>query len=279
MIRDILSDLKIDSFAFIPSALCREANGRLFSSVPRDMNVIFMLFPYYSGNGGGDISAYGAVHDYHGFAKEVFSSLETYISDKYPASYVRGFSDHSPYLECEGAARAGLGIIGENSLLICEKYSSYVFIGELITSLSREELSAEGVPEGDGILRYCEGCGACKAACPAGCAGKRERESCVSHLTQKKGELSDSEKDLIKKGGSIWGCDACQSVCPHTKKALREGTLLSPVDYFRSSYIGEDPVRSVEEMEDDSFALYPFAWRKRQVIERNISIIKEKNND
>ena len=279
MIRDILSNFNIDCASFVPASLCRAANQRLFSAVPENANVIFMLFPYFCGDADKKISAYGAVYDYHGFAKEVFASLEAYVNEKYPGRFVKGYADHSPYLECEGAALAGLGIIGKNSLLISEKYSSYVFIAELVTTLTADELICEKIPEGKGEIRYCEGCDACVAACPAGCAGSDSRENCISHLTQKKGELSESEIALIKKGGSVWGCDTCQYACPHTKKAIKNGTVYSPIPYFIDSYLGDDPVLKIKQMDDNTFSLYPFAWRKRPTIERNISILKELQND
>lgn len=275
MIRDILSEFNIDQFAFIPSHMCTKANERLYSAVVQDCNVIFMLFPYYSGSCNGLISAYGCVYDYHAYAKKVFSALEAYISEKYPSRYAKGFSDHSPFLECEGAARAGLGVLGMNSLLITEKYSSYVFIGELLCTLTEEELFWEGVPKKAGEAKQCNSCKRCISACPAQCLGENSREKCISSLTQKKGELSEEEISLIRKGKSIWGCDACQSACPYTKKALESGTLYSPIDFFRASYIGDgDPIAAVEAMDSETFSRYPFAWRKRKTVERNINIIK-----
>ncbi len=279
MIRDILLKFNIDTAAFVPASLCRAANERLFLAVPENANVVFMIFPYFCGDADKKLSAYGAVYDYHGFAKEVFSSLEAYINEKYPHRFAKGYADHSPYLECEGAARAGLGTIGKNSLLITEKYSSYVFIAELVTTLSADELAREGIPAGSGELTHCEDCGACIAACPSGCAGSEGRDLCISHLTQKKGELSEEEKALIIKGGSIWGCDICQAVCPHTKKAINKGTLKTPIPYFKDSYLGDSPIEKIEQMDDKTFSLYPFAWRKRPTIERNITLLKELQND
>lgn len=277
MIRDILLSFNIDSFAFVKGADCKTANCRLRNALPDNTNVIFMLFPYYCGNGKGKISAYGAVHDYHSFAAELFSALADYFSVKYPEKFFKGYTDHSPYLECEGAALASLGILGENSLLITEKYSSFVFIGEAVTTLSETDLAAEGIPKGRGIIERCEGCMACAASCPSGCAGGKDRNLCISALTQKKGELSENEKELILSGGSIWGCDICQNECPHTKKALKEGTVYTNIDFFKNSYIGKNPDRAIEKMDDNTFSLYPFSWRKRETIQRNIDILKEKN--
>lgn len=279
MIRDILKKFNIDSFAFIPATLCRAANERLFGAVPENASVVFMVIPYFCGNAGKMLSAYGAVYDYHGFARELFFDLEAYVKEKYPKKIAKGYADHSPYLECEGAARAGLGVMGKNSLLITEKYSSYVFIAELVTTLSADELKAEGIPAGDGILRHCEDCGACTNACPSGCAGGASRDLCISHLTQKKGSLTPDEIALIKRGGSIWGCDICQYICPHTKAALKNGTLKTSIPYFTDSYLGDSPIEKIENMDDNTFSLYPFAWRKRPTIERNIAIFKEIQRD
>ena len=280
MIQPVFSKFNIDSFAFIGAEKCSVANVRLHDSIPEGCNVIFMLFPYFSGSCNKKISAYGAVWDYHFFAKEVFSCLEDYFSNAFPGCFAKGFADHSPYLECEGAARAGLGVLGDNSLLITEKYSSFVFIGELVTSLSREELISIGIPEGDGNISSCLHCGLCKKSCPAQCIASSDRDGCLSALTQKKGELTPEEIQKLKDSGCIWGCDVCQTVCPYTKKAKENGTIYTPIDFFKGSYLGDSPEKVIPEMDKETFERYPFAWRKRPTIERNINIIfhGEKNN-
>ncbi len=275
MMRSVLEKFNIDSFAYLPASLCRSANMRLFSALPsiEELNVVFMLFPYYCGDCRNAISRYAAVYDYHFFAKEVFLSLEEYTKSKYPGAFAKGFSDHSPFGECHGAAMAGLGVLGKNSLLINEKYSSFVFIGEFIVSLSPKELESEGIPAGQGFVRECPDCKLCARSCPAGCVGVKERENCISAITQKKGVLSEDEAKALVKGASIWGCDMCQDACPYTKSALEKGTIYTPIGFFRDSYLGENAVDSIKAMDDSVFSLYPFSWRKREVIERNIDII------
>lgn len=282
MLSKLLIDLGIELFAYIPRETCKPANMRLYSSLPESCNVIFMLFPYATEGTikTGEISAYGAVPDYHAFAKETFTALEKYIENKYPGRYARGFSDHSPFLECEGAALAGLGIIGDHSLLISKKYSSFVFIGELVTTLSDSDLAAEGIPKSTLTAPMrCEGCGECKRACPTGCAGTKERTTCISSVTQKKGEVSPEDTAIIRQGGSIWGCDICQLTCPHTKKAVKAGTVYTHIPYFRDRPLGASPSEEIENMSHDTFALYPFAWRKRETVIRNINIIKGKEKN
>lgn len=273
--RKIFEKFSIDHYAFVSADILREANSRLFSQMPDGAQVIFMLFPYYCGDCDKKISAYGAVYDYHHFAKNVFSLLEEHISKKYPERFVRGFADHSPYLECEGAAMAGLGVMGKNSLLITKKYSSYVFIGELVTTLTKEELTLEGIPEGNGKVQKCIGCSACETACPSDCIRLCDRSFCLSSISQKKGELSIKEAAFLKEGKSIWGCDKCQQVCPYTQAAIENGTICTPIEFFKDSYIGKDPAKAIREMNDEVFSRYPFAWRKRKTVERNIAIIED----
>jgi len=276
MIADILREFNIFEFGAIGAERLEGGNLRLFDSLPKGapLNVIFMLFPYYTGKCEG-ISKYACVHDYHYFAKEVFERLEEYFALSHPAAFARGFSDHSPFRECRGAAMAGLGILGKHSLLINEKYSSFVFIGEFITDLSKAELEGEGIPFHNGEIQYCEGCSLCSLACPAACAASHSREACLSAITQKKGELSPDEEEMIARTSLIWGCDACQDACPHTKKAIEKGTIYSSIPYFLASRIEGDVSREILQMKDEEFKRYPFAWRGRAPIERNIRITEK----
>ena len=52
-----------------------------------------------------------------------------------PGAIFCGFSDHSPIDERDTAAKGGLGVIGRNRLLINEEYSSFCFIGEIISDI------------------------------------------------------------------------------------------------------------------------------------------------
>ena len=279
MIDNILLGFGIDSFAFVPVSACSVANERLYASLPEGCNAVFLLIPYYTEGGAGNLSKYAAVHDYHFFAREVFAAVEEYFKEAYPERFFAAFADHSPLLECDGAARAGLGVLGENSLLINDKYSSFVFIGEIITDLSKDELISEGIQEGEGSIARCKMCGLCKSACPSRVCGTAEREGCISSITQKKGNLSESEACALICANSIWGCDICQSVCPYTKKAIENKTIYTKIDYFKSSLIVGDPFEIIPKMDNEAFRKYPFAWRKRGPVERNIRILSGKEKE
>ena len=40
---------------------------------------------------------------------------------------------------------------------------------------------------------------------------------CRSYISQKKGELSAEDMEILKKNPLIWGCDVCQDVCHHNQ--------------------------------------------------------------
>ena len=135
------------------------------------------------------------------------------------------------------------------------QYGSYVFIGEIVTNMP--------LPPTGGEVAYCEDCGACVTACHGACLPD-SRDTCVSAITQKKGELSVREIALIKQNGLIWGCDRCQEVCPHNRDVV-----IAPhpcFDSFTSCFIENDP----------DFKKRAYAWRGEAVIRRNIEILKEK---
>lgn len=280
MIRDILERYGVYEFAHIDAKACPAGNRRLHGALPENCRVVFALFPYYVEDTAPGIAKFAAVPDYHSFAKELFDAVCEYVGGKYPDAYIRGFADHSPFDERRGAAAAGLGVLGMNGLLINDRCSSFFCIGELVCTLGAEELCAEGIPDADGHeIGRCHGCGACAAACPGRCAGSDGRITCASALNQMKRCPTEEEKAIILKSGYIWGCDVCQLVCPYTKHAKDRGTLETPIEFFKNGAIQKNVGEAVRNMSDEEFGKYPFAWRKRDIIERNIRLFESAKKD
>lgn len=224
--------------------------------------VIFAV-PYLTHQEGRNLSAYATPRDYHLFFKQLFGAVIPKLESTFPKHRFVGFSDDSPINERDAAARAGLGIIGENGLLITDKYSSYVFIGEIITDLPIECEALE-------IVR-CRNCGACRNACPVKFSGE-----CLSAVTQKKGSLTEDEIKAIKNNGAVWGCDRCQEVCPHTTKAVKNGTIYTDIEFFKKDNLSHLNSSILENMTDEEFASRAYSWRGKGVIKRNLEIF-EKN--
>lgn len=209
-----------------------------------------------------NLSAYAVSRDYHAYFASLFDTLLPILRQAFPKERFAAFADHAPIDETDAAARAGLGVLGENGLLLTERYSSFVFLGAIYTSALLPTQATEP--------KRCEGCGACKSACPV-----REGGTCLSSLTQKKGVLSEEEAASICRVGSVWGCDICQDVCPHTKRALHAKTIYTEIPYFY-----EDPIPTLssallEKMTEEEFSARAYAWRKKETVMRNLRLIEK----
>lgn len=256
---------KIEFFSVLDYAALRETKPHLIKKAgftPR--SCIIFLIPYFCGYPK-NFSAYAAPRDYHVYVKEVTDRLISVLREEYPNSCFVGFGDHSPIDERAAVCSAGLGILGKNGLVINEKYGSYVFIAEVLTDIAPSVLGAQSVSSPN----YCKDCGACRDACPTG-ALLGESSDCLSAITQKKGELSEGDIALMKKCGTVWGCDLCQKVCPYNANAE-----YTPIEFFREDRIDELKLDAVKEMSDSEFSERAFSWRGREVILRNLSAVEK----
>lgn len=266
--KKFLKNKGIEFYSIVPLERCKILKEYLLTKngLDKSCNAIMMLFPYRSKITPVNLSVYASVKDYHGYVASFANELEAYMKEKHPNSVFKMFSDHSPIDEVHATCVAGLGFIGDNGLLINEKYSSFVFIGECITNLSPKELDMEYAHITE--PKSCLHCGKCASLCPCGCIGNSSpnpKAQCLSAITQKKGELSEEEISLMLNNGSIWGCDICQNACPFTKNAQ-----YSPIEYFNEDVIATLDINTLNSMTDEALSTRPFSWRGRSVIERNV---------
>lgn len=235
-------------------------NCRALSRLPEGAKtVIAAVFPYlldeqiYKGS---NVSKYAVVRDYHSVVGERLDEAARELKILFPGEDFVPFTDNSPVPEVAAALSAGLGAAGDNGLLIHERFGSFVFIGEIVTTLQ--------LPFEEKEPKTCLHCGRCASACPSGAITEKgvDPVKCLSAVTQRKGELTLREEELIRESGCAWGCDVCQNVCPLNKKA-------EPTDMeeFKS-----DPVPVV--LTGCELNGRAYEWRGRKVIERNLSLFK-----
>lgn len=275
--KNFLYEHGIEFFSVIPLSGCKVIKPYLLekNGFDENANVIVMLFPYRSEKRPVNLSVYASVKDYHKYVEILSQELEKYIKSRYPSALFKVFADHSPIDEVHAACVSGLGFIGDNGLLINEKYSSFVFLGECITNLSPEKLGLEYAT--NTFVRECLHCKKCALACPSHCIAKddaRPKSECLSAITQKKGTLSENEENLILENGSIWGCDICQNVCPFTKNAS-----FTPIKFFKEDVIALLDMKVLDGMSDEEFYERPFSWRGRAVIERNARLYEKRKSN
>ena len=259
----------IECFAALPMESTPADPGRLsrLSLGFAPVTAILFLIPYYTG-AGENLSAYAVSRDYHRFAAELEGRLTETVTAELPAYRFRLLADKSPLDERLAAAISGLGVIGDNGLLISPRYGSYVFLGSILTDLPSHLLDFTVSPTEVG---ECLHCGRCRACCPTGVLTDYSAP-CLSALTQKKGTLTDEEAAIIRRGGSVWGCDVCQASCPMNLRALTDGEGYTPIPFFHEDRVTRLTTPLLLAMTEEEFSARAFSWRGIAPLLRNLEL-------
>jgi epoxyqueuosine reductase len=115
--------------------------------------------------------------------------------------------DANQHVDREGAARAGVGFYGKNTMLITRRYGSWVVLGTLVTDAVLETTAP--------LALDCGSCTLCLEACPTGALdepGVLDSTRCLSYWTQAPGAIPEPYREEL--GNQVYGCDICQDVCP-----------------------------------------------------------------
>ncbi len=251
------------------SGLVRESANK--ARIPDGVkSLIVAIFPYYCEEArDGNVAMFGSQQDYHRVISELLQPDIERLSSEYPDEFFTLFVDDSPFNEVAAAQEAGLGVKGNNNLLQHPEYGSYVYIATIATSTEPERLNVVRNVRG-----YCSGCMVCVKACPGDALGGDatgtgsvfDRGSCASYISQKKGELSREQADILKRAGSVYGCDICQKVCPANTAPSRG------LDCFCEDV---NPHYTMLGMAKQLKGRTP-EWRGEAVIRRNLSVINGK---
>jgi len=176
----------------------------------------------------GRVATYAQYQDYHSSIKKRLRKLtEFIISIADEDVSFKTCVDSAPLAERTLAARAGLGFIGKNHMLINRKLGPQIFLGEIVTTLKLQtdkpifrhsERSEESI-EPDTV--NCSDCNKCIDACPTGALradGQFDANKCISYLTiEYKGEIPEELAEKI--GDRLIGCDECVLACPYQQAA------------------------------------------------------------
>jgi epoxyqueuosine reductase len=162
----------------------------------------------------GEVSRYAVSRDYHRGLGNRLKRLQRYITTELGAG-ARWYVDTGAIFERAFAAAAGLGYVGRNTMLISKPYGSWVFLGVVLTTL-------ELPPDGNQLKLSCGRCRRCLDACPTAAINDDmtvDARRCISYLTiENRGAIPESLRSRI--GRWLFGCDICQTVCPHNHRAV-----------------------------------------------------------
>ena len=160
----------------------------------------------------GNISVYARHRDYHHVMKGMLKHLAQFITVRFGPA-VKVFVDTAPVMEKPLAAAAGLGWQGKHTNLVSRAHGSWLFLGEIYTTL---ELPSEA-PHAD----RCGRCTRCLAACPTAAFPapyRLDATRCISYLTiEHRGAIPEPLRAPM--GNRIYGCDDCLAACPWNRFA------------------------------------------------------------
>ncbi len=160
----------------------------------------------------GQVAMYAWGDDYHKLMKRRLFLLADRLHEAIDQPFeTKCCVDTAPILEREWAARAGVGWIGKNTLVLNQGLGSYFFLGEIVSTL---EFAAD-----QEATDHCGSCTRCLEACPTEAFPapyQMDASRCISYLTIEHRDPIPPEFHQPM-GDWLFGCDICQQVCPFNR--------------------------------------------------------------
>ena len=245
--------------------LSPEAEQRIEALCPGARTVLVAAFPYFAGLRPGNLALFCRGEDYHRVLRRRLDEVCRVLGERYPAGRFLPGADSSPVPELAAAELAGVGRLGRHGLRIVPPYGSYLFLGTILTDIP----FPASAPSGGSPCP--ENCRACMLACPTGALTEAgcDVSLCLSELTQRKGALTEAQREQIRRSPTVWGCDLCQRACPLNRDAAR-----SPLPEFRENLLDSLTLAELEGLSNKAFrrkyADRAFSWRGIAPLLRNL---------
>jgi epoxyqueuosine reductase len=214
-------------------------------------------------HGRGRVSNYAWSDDYHRRMRTLLGTLAHELETLGATTAIA--CDTAPVAERAFAERAGVGWIGKHTNLIAPGLGSYVFLGEVVTSLAL----APDAP----LKKSCGTCTRCVTACPTGALRGDytiDATRCISDLTQRTGPIPRELRPLI--GTWVWGCDLCQDACPPTDRAPRTAVAFAPLDAETRAPSLASLLRLKSGEFKRRYARTAIGWRGGAILRRNAAV-------
>jgi len=214
-----------------PELVLSEARSVIMLGVNYSSNAAHAL-PNPTGQTRATWARYALHEDYHDTIKVGLIAAGKVLEQMYGATRedYRAYVDTGPVLERGWAAKAGLGFIGKNAMLISRRHGNWLF---LATILTRQEFLPDA-PVRQQVSNFadtgllCGKCTRCLEACPTqafAAPGVVDARRCISYQTiENKGVIPRELRAGI--GDRIYGCDVCLDVCPWNRFAQAGRSVL-----------------------------------------------------
>lgn len=189
------------------------------------------------------VARYAWGRDYHNVLQKRLRKAAQHLRDAGFATRVA--VDSMPVFERAWAERAGVGFVGKNCCLIVPGVGSHVFLAALVT--------AAPLPIDAPMTRRCGTCTRCLDECPTGAfeaAHQLEATRCIAYLTiEQRGPIPESLREGV--GSWLFGCDACQDVCPFNRTEPGASELLPA--FAKDARFDDAPIERYFDEDEDAF--------------------------
>lgn len=202
--------------------------------------------------------------DYHVVVKNKLNKIIEELKLKYNEKFISLVDNHT-LDERYYAYKAGIGFYSSNGLITNKDYGCNIFLGIILTTYHFNDHKVDSNTVYDSLY---------EKICPGNAITKDgiNYNKCVSYLTQKK-ELTEEESIIIN--NLVYGCDTCTVVC----KLNKEKDIPKDFDLDDNCILNINEEFNLSNREfKNKYGKYSCSWRGKNIIKRNLTLIKKNKN-
>jgi epoxyqueuosine reductase len=221
--------------------------------------VLVLGIPYGAGEAATDsasaVARYARGRDYHYAHRDRMRLLRRRLRNLDPTLRTYACVDAGAAMEKAWAERAGVGFIGKNGVVINPRFGSWFTLSLMVLDRAVDAYD-------DPHPRLCGTCEKCLAACPTAAfpsPGVVDARRCLSYHTVENHAHIPNEI-AANLGTQVFGCDACQAVCPFNHGQVAPG---DPRQAPRP--LGQMDAAAIAALSEESFTAFASGTPMRRI--------------